>query len=72
MGTEHSDLESVGFTKNCFDLMNITITTCVGLLFAGKLIGIGIGTVLAVIGVGRVIAVFNHFCMEKMAAAAGM
>lgn len=64
--------KSVGFTKNCFDLTNVTITTCVGLLFAGKLIGIGIGTVLAVIGVGRTVAVFNHFCMEKMAAAAGM
>ena len=62
----------VGFTKNCFDLFNITLTTCVGLLFAGKIIGIGIGTVIAVIGVGRVIAVFNHFLKKKMAVLAGI
>lgn len=32
----------------------------------------GIGTVLAVIGVGRVIAVFNHFFKKKMAVLAGV
>lgn len=64
--------KSVGFTKNCFDLFNITLTTCVGMIFAGHLIGIGIGTVMAVIGVGRVIAVFNHFFKKKMAVLAGV
>lgn len=63
--------KEVGFTKNCFDLLNITITICVGLLFAGRLIGVGIGTVMAVIGVGRVIAVFNHFFKKKMARLSG-
>lgn len=63
--------KEVGFTKNCFDLFNITITICVGLLFAGRLIGVGLGTVLAVIGVGRVIAVFNHFFKKKMAVLSG-
>lgn len=60
----------VGLTKNCFDLFNICITISVGLIFAGQLVGVGLGTVLAVIGVGRVIAAFNHFCMEKMLTAA--
>lgn len=64
--------KSVGFTKNCFDLFNITLTTCVGMIFAWHLIGIGIGTVLTVIGVGRVIAVFNHFFKKKMAVLAGV
>ena len=63
--------KEVGFTMNCFDLFNITITICVGLLFAGRLIGVGLGTVLAVIGVGRVIAVFNHFFKKKMAVLSG-
>lgn len=36
--------KSVGFTKNCFDLFNICLTTSIGLLFAHKLIGIGLGT----------------------------
>lgn len=59
----------VGFTKNCFDLFNICITISVGLIFAGQLVGVGLGTVLAVIGVGRVIAAFNHLFMDKMLAA---
>lgn len=41
--------KSVGFTKNCFDLFNICLTTSIGLLFAHKLIGIGLGTVIAVL-----------------------
>ena len=61
----------VGFTKNCFDLVNITISTLVGLLAIGRLAGVGIGTVFAVIGVGRAIAVFNHFTYDKMAELSG-
>ena len=62
----------VGFTKNCFDLLNICISISVGLIFAHKLIGIGVGTVLSVIGVGRVIALFNHIFMDKMTKLAGI
>lgn len=58
--------KNVGFTKNCFDLINISFTIIVSLVFAGHLIGIGLGTVLAVIGVGRVIAVFNMLCYDKI------
>lgn len=64
--------KSVGFTKNCFDLVNITISTLVGLLAVGRLAGVGIGTVFAVIGVGRAIAVFNHFTYDKMARLSGI
>lgn len=64
--------KSVGFTKNCFDLVNISITITVSFLFAGHLVGIGIGTVLAMIGVGRTIAVFNHFTYQKMKELAGI
>lgn len=64
--------KNVGLTKNCFDVFNISITICVGLLARGQLIGIGLGTVLAVIGVGRVIAVFNHFCFTPMNLLAGL
>lgn len=62
----------VGFTKNCFDLFNICITISVGLIFAHKLVGVGLGTVVAVLGVGRVIALFNHLFMKKMTEAAGV
>lgn len=64
--------KSVGFTKNCFDLVNISITITVSFLFAGHLVGIGIGTILAMIGVGRTIAVFNHFTYQKMKELAGI
>lgn len=64
--------KSVGFTKNCFDVMNVTITIVISLVCAGRLMGVGIGTVLAVIGVGRTIAVFNHFTKEKLTRLAGV
>ncbi len=36
--------------------------------FAHKIIGIGIGMLIAALGVGRVIAVFQHLFYEKMEA----
>lgn len=63
---------NVGFTKNCFDLCNITLTIVLGFLLAGHLVGVGIGTVLAVIGVGRVIALFQNLAGQKIALLSGM
>lgn len=62
----------VGFTKNCFDVCNILTTIAVSLIFEEHLVGIGLGTVVAVVGVGRVIAVFNRFCWGHMAKLAGL
>ena len=64
--------KSTGFTKNCFDLFNICVTISVGLIFARHLVGIGLGTVLAVIGVGRAIAAFNYLFYEKTKTLAGL
>ena len=64
--------KGVGITKNCFDICNVLFTCCIGLIFTGHLVGIGIGTICSMIGVGRVIAVFNHFFREKMIKAAGV
>lgn len=64
--------KSVGFTKNCFDVLNISITITLSLIAAGHLVGIGVGTILAMIGVGRTIAVFNHFTYDKMKQLAGI
>lgn len=52
--------KSVGLTKNIFDCVSVCITLCIGLIFAHTILGIGIGTVIAVLGVGRVIALFHH------------
>lgn len=51
--------KSVGFTKNCVDLTCVCLTLLIGYIFTGSFIGIGIGTLIAVVGVGRVIAAFN-------------
>ena len=64
--------KSVGLTKNCFDITNVAITTSIGLLSTGHLVGIGLGTILSMIGVGRVIALFNHLCFQKTLALAGL
>lgn len=64
--------KSVGFTKNCFDIFNISITVLLSLAASGHLIGIGVGTILAMIGVGRTIAFFNHLTYDKMNQLAGI
>lgn len=56
---------SMGFTKNIFDLFCVCITFCIGAVTGYWLVGIGIGTVLAVLAVGRVIALFNHLVKIK-------
>lgn len=58
--------KSVGFTKNCVDVSCVTITVIISVICSGKLHGIGIGTIIAMIAVGRIIAVFNHFTKSKL------
>ena len=64
--------KGVGFGKNVADILSVSITAALGLLGAGKLVGIGLGTVLAMILVGRVIALFNRLIGQKMLTMAGM
>lgn len=64
--------KETGFVKNCFDVFNICISISLGMIFTGHLIGIGVGTVLAVVGVGRSVAFFNYFFLEKVKVLAGM
>lgn len=64
--------KSVGFTKNCVDIASFTITIIISLTFSGALHGVGVGTILAVIFVGRIIAVFNHFTKDKLDKVAGI
>lgn len=58
--------------KNILDAVCVLITIIIGIVFAGKTIGIGIGTILAVIFVGRVVAVGNHFFKEKILKNSGL
>lgn len=58
--------KSVGLAKNCFDALNICMAILLSLLWTGRLTSVGLGTICAVIGVGRGIALFNHLCKDKM------
>ncbi|MDY3014031.1 MAG: DUF6198 family protein [Evtepia sp.] len=62
----------LGFCKNLFDLGNVTVTLLVSLAASGHIIGIGLGTILSVLGVGRVIAVFHHFFFRPLASLTGL
>lgn len=64
--------KSVGFTKNCVDVVSVLISCTISLLATGALHGVGIGTFFAVILVGRTIAVFNHFTKAKLLQLAGL
>lgn len=63
---------SQGLTKNAFDIGCACVTAALGLVFARRLVGVGIGTVVSMLGVGRVVALFNHFVMKKLRVAAGV
>lgn len=64
--------KELGLTKNLVDMVCIAVSFVIGLVFSGGLAGIGVGTVVSVIGVGRVIATFNHFFKVPMCRLAGM
>ena len=49
----------LGFCKNCFDAFCVVCSLAIGLAFGNPLMGIGLGTVLSMLGVGRVIYFFN-------------
>ena len=59
-----SDLsgKETGLVKNIFDGFNVALSIILGLSFAGGIVGIGIGTIIAFLGVGRFVAIFNRFC----------
>ncbi len=64
--------KKVGFTKNWFDLLNVCINLILGFVFAGGIVGVGLGTVVAALGTGRVIALVNRICGSQMKSAAGL
>ena len=64
--------KKMGITKNIFDVGCIICTVIISLVFEHKLVGIGIGTICAMILVGRVIALFNYFLLIPMANVTGL
>lgn len=64
--------KDMGLIKNLTDLTCITITIVIGIVFNGKPVGVGLGTVIAVLGVGRVIWLYNHLFKEKVHSLSGL
>ncbi len=64
--------KDLGFGKNVLDITCVIITSTIGLVFAGKIIGIGIGTLISMIVVGRIISIFNRIFKDKMDRLAGL
>lgn len=50
----------VGTVKNLFDLSCVLLALAIGLIAARQVIGINVGTLVAVLGVGRVIGLVNR------------
>ena len=64
--------KKVSTVKNILDAICVMLTILIGMLFAGKLIGVGIGTVLAVVFVGRVVAVGNYLWKDSIIKLSGL
>lgn len=60
--------KTLGFAKNSLDASSVIVSIIIGFVFAGKTVGIGLGTILAVIGVGRAIALTNILLQKKLLA----
>jgi uncharacterized membrane protein YczE len=57
--------KKMGNVKNVFDLGCVTATLLIGLLSAGHPVGVGVGTIAAMIGVGRFIWIYNRLFQAK-------
>ena len=62
----------LGLCKNCFDAFCVVCSLGIGLAFGKVLLGVGLGTVVSMVGVGRVIWFFNHLAKEKLQTLAGL
>jgi uncharacterized membrane protein YczE len=55
-----------GTAKNLTDLCCVSLAALISLCFTGKIIGIGLGTLLAVLTTGRVVALFNRLFAARL------
>ena len=62
----------LGLCKNCFDAFCVFCSLIIGLSFGNSWIGIGLGTVFSMVGVGRVIYLFNHVAKLRLQQLSGL
>lgn len=64
--------KDLGLWKNIFDITFVILAGMIDLLSCGHLRSIGIGTILAMVFTGRVVAMTNRLLQEKMLRKAGL
>ena len=64
--------KDVGFSKNITDTCCVLIALAVDLVFTGRIISLGVGTVAAMIFNGRAVALFDKLFKNKVKTLAGL
>lgn len=64
--------KELGLMKNIADMVGVVVTCAVDLLFTGRIYSIGIGSLACMVGLGRIIALFDWLCKEKVQRLAGI
>ena len=62
----------LGLTKNLFDLLCMVVTFVLGIATGHFMCALGIGTLVGVIGVGRVMAVFDRLFQKRLETLMGL
>lgn len=62
----------LGSSKNIFDISCVVVTVILSLLAAGNIIGVGLGTLVAMLGTGRMVALFNRLAEERLVTGLGV
>ena len=64
--------KEVGICKSYFDIVNVAVAFLIGLANGNPLLGIGVGTIISMLCIGRYISLFNKFFRQKLRIAAGL
>ena len=66
---EHVDRAGIdlGLSKNIVDITCVTLTCIMSMTVAHRILGVGPGTLIAMLGIGRVIAFVNKLFGERLA-----
>ena len=64
--------KSIGFTKNLVDISCVVIAFLIDLIFGTLLTSVGLGTVVAMVVIGRAVALFDRLFKDSMLYLAGM
>lgn len=64
--------KNIGFTKNLVDISCVVIAFLIDLIFGTLFTSVGLGTVVAMVVIGRAVSLFDWLFKEKMLCSAGM